>query len=253
MNLIYAAILGVIQGITEWLPVSSSGHLVIFQEFFGIEQPLFFDIMLHFASILVIFAFFHKEIIKLFDFSRESMKKLMRIAVATVPIGLVGIFFKDTIENLFSSILFVGIALMITGLFLYMTKFANSRKDSIGLFDSIIIGLAQAVAILPGISRSGSTITAGVLLGNKREEAAKFSFLLAVPAILGASIVGLYSNFNSLVDMQWSFVIIGMIFSFLTGLLSINLLMKMINKGKLYYFSYYCIIVGAIIIFSKIF
>ena len=181
MQILESLFLGVLQGLTEWLPISSSGHLVIAQEYLNIQAPLFFDILLHLATILVILIFFRKEILQIFkefpNYKSSHGKLGWYIIIATIPIALVGYLFNNQISSLFTNTKAVGISLLITGLLLILTKFSQGKKE-ISLKDSIIIGLSQALAIIPGISRSGATISTGLLLGLDKKQLITFSFLV---------------------------------------------------------------------------
>src|SRR3989339_395526 len=223
MQILESLFLGVLQGLTEWLPISSSGHLVIAQEYLNIQAPLFFDILLHIATILVILIFFRKEILQIFkefpNYKSSHGKLGWYIIIATIPIALVGYLFNNQISSLFTNTKAVGISLLITGLLLILTKFSQGKKE-ISLKDSIIIGLSQALAIIPGISRSGATIST--------------SFLLVIPAIIGATIL----EFNpSSFEITY---IYGFIASFIIGYITLKLLTILIEKNYFHYFAYYC-------------
>jgi len=250
MELLDAIILGIVQGITEWLPISSSGHLVIFQELFGMNVPVFFDIMLHFATLLVILLVFWKDIWRVIyswlTWRKDEYWKLgWFVILGSVFTAGLGLLFKDYILTFFSNLKIVGIALICTGLFLYLTKFVDGYKK-LKWYDSILIGVMQGIALVPGVSRSGSTIGTGLLLGIDREKVAKFSFILVIPAIIGATILEYDSSFvvgNLLV------VLVGMLVSIVVGYISLRLLMKVILKNKFWLFSFYCIILGIFLIF----
>ena len=191
MNILEAIILGVVQGITEWLPISSSGHLVIFQELFGLQQPVIFDLFLHLGSLLVIFAVFFKDILKLFHgffrWEKFYVKYTLWLIVASVPIGCIGYFFNDAVKSAFGSLTVVGFSLIFTSIILFLSKYPLKKEKKLNWKSIIFIGLAQALAILPGVSRSGMTISSGLIQSVKREEAVRFSFLLFIPAIVGAT------------------------------------------------------------------
>lgn len=240
MNILEAIILGIIQGITEWLPVSSSGHLVIVQQIANIQADLLFDIILHFASLLVILITFRKQVIKIITF---KSKLTMPLIIGTIPIALAGYFLHDFIQSLFSSLLTVAIALTITGILLYTTKYSLPIKK-INNKKSLLIGIAQSCALVPGISRSGATISTSLLLGIKRKQAAAFSFLLAVPAIIGALILELTKT-ELTINLP---IIIGFLTTFIVGYLTLKILLKIIQKNKFHLFSYYCIPIGIILL-----
>jgi undecaprenyl-diphosphatase len=234
-------LLGIVQGLTEWLPVSSSGHLVIFEQLFNIQVDLFFNIILHFGTLIVLLLFFWKDIFKL------SRKWILYIGVGSLITGLIGFLFYDVLKSLFSSLFAVGLGLMFTSLVLFSTKRYNGNSK-IGIIDSIFIGLAQAIAIIPGVSRSGMTISTGLFRNVKKEEVFKFSFLLSMPAVLGALIYeGSRTGFNFNVNH-----LIGFIVSVVIGYLSLNFLRDIVKKRKLHYFGYYCLVVGAIVFFVSI-
>jgi len=248
MNILQALILGIIQGITEWLPISSSGHLVLAQEYFGLEVPLAFDVILHFGTLLVVLIVFWKDILaiakSLFAFKKdENTKLLLYIIIATIPIAIVGYFFRDLIKSLFQSVLAVGIALMITGTVLFVTKFTQHKKE-INWKNSLIVGIAQAVALVPGISRSGSTISAGLLSGIKREKIASFSFLIFIPAMIGATIL----EIRDITSVEIGPIISGTLAAIIVGYISLIWLLKIIKKGKFHHFSWYCWTLGIITI-----
>lgn len=238
MDLFQALILGIAQGITEWLPVSSSGHLVILQELFGLKSMLTFDVLLHLATLLVIFIIFRRDIINL----AKDKKQLKFLAIGTIPIAILGYFLYDFIESLFSNLLAVSISLIIFGVFLFFTK--KQGNNELSNKNSLIIGIAQAIALLPGISRSGSTIGTALILKIKKEKAIAFSFLLAMPAILGASILEITKN-NFVFEPV---MLVGFIAAFITGYLTLKLLINIIKRGRFYLFGYYCLILGIIIL-----
>ena len=195
MQYLQAIFLGVVQGLTEWLPISSSGHLVIIQNFLGIKAPLIFDISLHFGTLLAVFAMFWRDIFKIIsslirlDFNDEHGKLAKYIFIGSIPIGVVGYLFHDFFASLFDSLTFVGFALLTTGVVIYFSKFHRESRKLDGK-ESLLVGIAQAISIVPGISRSGFTITAGLLRGVGRREIFRFSFLLSIPAVIGATLCG---------------------------------------------------------------
>lgn len=245
MQITESIFLGILQGITEWLPISSSGHLVLAQELLNIQAPIFFDALLHLATVLVIMIFFRKEIIQILkefpDYKKPYGKMGYYIIVGTIPIALVGYFFQDLIISLFSNLKAVGISLLFTGLLLLLTKFSDGKRN-IELKDSIIIGLSQALAILPGLSRSGATISTGLLLGLDKKQTTTFSFLLVIPAIIGATILE-YSP----ATLETSYLY-GFIASFIIGYITLKLLTFIIEKDYFHYFAYYCFILGILLL-----
>jgi undecaprenyl-diphosphatase len=241
-----AVILGIVQGITEWLPVSSSGHLVILQQLFGIDQPVVLDLFLHIGSLVVVLFVFFEEIkkIALSFFVKEYRKyqtPAFYIVLATIPTALIGYCFEDLFEKAFSALLPVGIALLITGLLLFFCeRFEKNRKIR---FDSALaVGAVQGLAIMPGISRSGSTIAASLFLGVERKEAVRFSFLLFIPAMIGAAMLQL-KNINSY-SIEWLPVLIGTFFAIIIGYASLKLLLLVVRQKGLKYFSFYCWLLG---------
>ncbi len=248
MDLIQAIILGIVQGITEWFPISSSGHLVLIQNLLNIQVPLLFDVILHFGSLLVILFFYRKEILDLIKGvikgDKYSTRFTIMLITASIPIAFVGYFFNAQIKAIFNNTTTVGISLLITAIILYMSKFNNNKKK-LSYLNTFIIGLVQALAIFPGISRSGSTISIGLLQGIKREEAVKFSLLLSVPAILGANFLE-FQNISSISNP--TSLIVATLTTIIIGYFSLNLLIKIIYKNKLHYFSIYCALLGILVL-----
>ena len=249
MNIFNAIILGIIQGLTEFLPISSSGHLVIFQKLLGFQQQqLLFDCALHIGTLLAVFMYFSKDIKRLFDsvvHYREANSEfllLKDIITGSIPTAIIGLLFKDYFERVFDSALIAGIMLCVTGIFVGATKFIpEGSKKRVGLINSILIGIAQGIAIIPGISRSGATITCALMCKIDREVAFRFSFLLSIPAILGAFALEAIEieQINNIIPL-----ILGTISSAIVGLLALRFLNGLIKKGHLYYFSPYCLAVG---------
>ncbi|MCR5193352.1 MAG: undecaprenyl-diphosphate phosphatase [Bacteroidales bacterium] len=259
MDWLQALILGIIQGLTEYLPVSSSGHLVIGQELFGLdsgEGKLAFTVLLHVATVLSTIVILWKEIIwiftDLFKFKwNEGTKYAFNILISMIPVGIVGVFFKDTVEDVFGSgLLIVGICLLVTAVLLTFSYFAKPRqRENISPWHAFVIGIAQAIAVLPGLSRSGSTIATGLLLGNKKERLAQFSFLMVIPPILGEALLdvkkiadtGVSASFGGISPLA---VIVGFLAAFLVGCLACKWMINIVKKGKLIWFAVYCAIVG---------
>tara|TARA_Y100000310_G_C20687341_1_gene819939 strand:- start:1467 stop:2216 length:750 start_codon:yes stop_codon:yes gene_type:complete len=247
MELFEIVILSIVQGITEWLPISSSGHLVIFQQFFNMEVPIYFDILLHFATLIVIFLVFYKDIIKILkaliklDFKDEYGKLALYLIIGSIPIAIIGLVFKDFLLSLFTNTKVVGVGLLTTALFLISTKFFEGKKK-LSTFPAIVIGIAQALAIIPGVSRSGSTISTSLLLGIRKELAVKFSFLLSVPAILGATILE-YTPTTITKE-----AILGVLLTIIVGYISLKLTIKLVLNKKFHYFSIYCLVLGILLL-----
>lgn len=249
MELFQAIILGIVQGITEWLPISSSGHLMILHELFGFGTDVAFDVLLHVATLVVILIVFWKDILailkSLFAWRwDENTKLLLFIVLATIPTALFGLLLQDWLLGLFTNLLLLGVFFVINGLILLMTKFIAAPKKTLNWWQSLVIGLAQGLSIIPSLSRSGLTISTGMFLGIKKENLIKFSFLMAVPAIIGAAILEL----DKLVITDIVPVIAGTLASLVVGYLSLRWLIKLVEKSKLYEFGYYCIIVGLVIL-----
>jgi len=249
VDIFQAIILGIVQGITEWLPVSSSGHLVLFEHLFGLTQPLLFDIMLHVGSLFVVLFFFRKEILELiagvFDGDKEKLLIVLMMVIATIPIAIVGYFFQDFIESIFKDLRTVGFALLFTALILFLSRYPYKKEGKLTLWKAFVIGVFQAVAILPGVSRSGSTISSGMMLGIRKEEVAKFSFLIFIPAILGALALHI-GDITAFTDPLP--VIVGTLVSAIVGYFSLKLLMNIIKKDKFSWFSVYCLILGIVVL-----
>ena len=250
MTVLEAIISGIVQGLTEFLPVSSSGHLVILHKLFGFKEPqVAFDIFLHLGTMISVLIFFAKDIIEIILKDRKMMLLLL---LACIPTFAIGYFSKDIAERLFGSSLTVGYALVITGLWLLTAHFFAARNRSphaVSWFDSIIIGIAQGIAVIPGISRSGATIGAGLMLGLEGSAAVRFSFLLSVPAILGASVVKFMHIEKGLTGATSASFVAGGIAALVVGILAIYLLLKAIRASKLWAFGVYCIIAGAVTVF----
>ena len=248
-----ALILGLIQGLTEYLPVSSSGHLAIGSALFGIEgeENLAFTIAVHVATVFSTLVVLWKEISwifkGLFKFKmNEETHYTLNILVSMIPIGIVGVFFKDKVEEVFGAGLFiVGCMLLLTAALLAFSYYAKPRqKEKLSLKDAFIIGIAQACAVMPGLSRSGSTIATGLLLGNKKENLAQFSFLMVIPPILGEALLDVIKLFNGesiAGDIPALSLIVGFIAAFVSGCIACKWMINIVKEGKLIYFAIYCI------------
>jgi len=252
-----ALLLGLIQGLTEFLPISSSGHLVIGQHLLGIQEAeLLFDTGVHFATMGAILFYFRKDIARLFIgfFGKgdlEGRHTANMIILGTIPAVIVGFLFKDFFEDLFNSPQAAAWFLLITGMILLSTLIAKPKKKylwKVKWFDALVVGIAQAFAILPGISRSGSTIAAGLHLGIDRESAARFSFLLSLPAIFGAGILQL-KDVISINSTELLPLFSGMLSAGISGYFAIAVMLKIVGKGKLYIFAPYCLILGIVVLF----
>ena len=270
MNWLEALILGIIQGLTEYLPVSSSGHLAIGQALFGLEDGesnLTFTVMLHVATVLSTLVILWKEIVWIFKdlFARQSWrsyrdlnggtKYAINILISMIPVALVGFLLKDKVEEVFGSgLLIVGIMLLVTAALLAFSYFAKPRqKTSISGFHAFIIGIAQACAVMPGLSRSGSTIATGLLLGNKKEKLAQFSFLMVIPPILGEALLDVKDIFEVGFSEAMSGIspvaaLVGFLAAFVSGCFACKWMINIVKKGKLVWFAVYCAIVGLLAI-----
>ena len=263
-----AIILGILQGITEWLPISSSGHLAIIQHYFDEEPPILYDIILHLGSLVVILYIMRQEIIELIGAIPTTFKNLrdnvelknnerivMMIIIASVPTALLGLFFDgELINKFYDEMYLVGICLIFTGAIMWSCKNYNSsmHTNDFSYKNTFYVGLIQGLSILPGISRSGTTIALSKILGLDRMRAARFSFLLFIPAILGATLLKLGEAERTLDEVGRSSLILGFCFSIISSFLSIKLLLSLIEKQQFHYFSPYCFLVGFILIFESL-
>ncbi|HYW94288.1 MAG TPA: undecaprenyl-diphosphate phosphatase [Bacteroidales bacterium] len=258
MNWIEAIILGIVQGLTEFLPVSSSGHLEIGQVLLGtdINQSLTFTVVVHGATVLSTIVVFFSEIVKLLKEGltfryNESTKYILKIFLSMVPVLIIGLLFEEQVETLFGGNLrFVGSMLLVTALLLGLTSLKKQEgQKHIPFVDALIIGVAQALAVIPGISRSGATISTGVLLGNKREDVARFSFLMVLLPIIGANLLDILKMKDAPAGgINGSVLIIGFLAAFISGLFACRWMINIVKRGKLIYFAVYCVILGLIAI-----
>lgn len=265
MDWFEALVLGIIQGLTEYLPVSSSGHLAIGQALFGMDDGadnLMFTVAVHVATVLSTLVILWSEIdwilrgLFKFELNAET-KYALNILVSMIPVGIVGVFFKDYVEEIFGSgLLVVGCCLLITASLLTFSYFAKPRqKEHISWKDALIIGIAQAIAVLPGVSRSGSTIATGLLLGNKKESLAKFSFLMVIPPILGEALLDVMNAVKGeavLGGIEALPLTIGFLAAFLSGCVACKWMINIVKRGKLIYFGIYCAVVGVITILASL-
>lgn len=263
MDWLQALVLGLLQGLTEYLPVSSSGHLTIGSYLFGLngEDNLAFTVVVHVATVLSTLVVLWKEIdwiLKgLFKFRmNDETKYFINILISMIPVGIVGVFFKDQVEEVFGSgLLIVGCMLLVTAVLLVFSYYARPRqRENISPFHAFIIGLAQAVAVLPGLSRSGSTIATGLLLGNKKEKLAQFSFLMVIPPILGEALLDVVKGLKgeeAFGGIDALPLIVGFVAAFVSGCVACKWMINIVKKGKLVWFGVYCAIAGAAtIVFS---
>ena len=257
-----ALILGIIQGLTEYLPVSSSGHLAIGANLFGLsgEENLTFTVAVHVATVLSTIVILWREIVWLFtDLFKfrwnEGTKYIVNILISMIPVGIVGLFFKDKVEAIFGSgLLVVGICLLVTATLLAFSYWARPRqRENISPLHAFIIGVAQALAVLPGLSRSGSTIATGLLLGNKKERLAQFSFLMVIPPILGEALLDVKDMAEMGVSQAMAGIsplalAVGFLAAFISGCLACKWMISIVKKGKLIWFALYCAVVGTLTI-----
>lgn len=270
MDIIQAIIMGAVQGLTEFLPVSSSAHLVFAPQLLGTNSSLAFDTLLHLGTLVAVVGYFYKDIIEIIKAFISSILDIFRgsflenikedpfkrltwmVVVGTIPAGLMGILFKDQFESLFNSIPAVGFFLLITGIILWASEWITKKNSDkkgkdikeVSFTNSLVIGIFQGFAIAPGISRSGSTIAAGLFSGLERKLAARYSFLLSIPAILGAALV--QAKDIASFDANTSVLIAGFLSAAIFGYLAVKFMMGYIQKHSLVLFAYYCWIVGAI-------
>jgi len=247
--MIKTVILGIVQGVTEFLPVSSSGHLAILEKLFGIREPVTLAVFLHFGTLVAILVYFRKPLIELvsgvFNGERESLSYLIKIVIGSVPIVVFAILFESWVTSTFTNMKLVAILLGITGTVVLLTGITRKKQQQIGLMSAILIGIGQMFAILPGISRSGMTISAGIFCGVEPERAFRFSFLLSIPAVLGANIFEL-KNVHNLNDFPE--LLVGMVFSFVSGLVALKILRSTVYR-RFYLFGPYCLIVSIVLLF----
>ncbi len=263
MSLIEAIVLGIVQGLTEFLPVSSSGHLELTKTILGDnsvpEESLMMTVVLHAATALSTIVIFRKDISELlrglFQFkNNEQFQYSLKIVISMIPAAMVGVLLEDEIEQLFGGqILLVGLMLLVTGTLLFLADKAKNTRKIVSLPNALVIGIAQAIAILPGISRSGATISTSVLLGIDRQKAARFSFLMVVPLILGKMAKDIASGDLMESQTETSLLIVGFIAAFIAGLLACQWMIGLVRKSQLKYFSFYCYLVGlAAIIYTLV-
>jgi len=243
ITLIEILILSVIQGITEWFPVSSSGHLALMQFFFG-SQDLAFDVFLHFASILSVIVIFWRDIFKLFE--NRDWRYMGLLVLAVIPAFLFGMLLREYIVESFNNLFFIGLFFIFSGVIICLTRFSNSKRDKVRGVDALFIGLLQVFALFPGISRSGMTISGGLFAGLKKEEAIKFSFLLSIPVILGASLAEAGQVFSS--GINYWILLFSFVVTFLVSLATIRLLLSVIKSEKFWWFGIYDIVLGVVVL-----
>ncbi len=248
-------VLGLLQGLTEFLPVSSSGHLQIGQALFGLqgEENLTFAVAVHAATVCSTVVVLWSEVVKLFKGAfrfawNDETQYLAKLALSMIPVFVVGVFFKEQVEQIFGSgLLVVGVCLLVTAALLAFAYYAKPRrKENISFWNAFVIGVAQACAVLPGLSRSGSTISVGLLLGNKKEAVAKFSFLMVLVPILGEAVLDLAKGDFAASGIPTSSLLVGFLASFAAGCFACKWMINLVSRGKLIYFAVYCALAGAI-------
>ena len=258
-----AILLGLVQGLTEFLPVSSSGHLAIGREILGVEasDDLVFEVAVHAATVLATIIVFRKQIWKLlcglFKFKyNDETDYVFKICVSMIPIFIVGVFFKDWVESLFSSLLVVGIALMVTACLLFFSDRSAARRSAdapvarggISYMQALIIGIGQAFAVVPGLSRSGTTISTGLLCGVRREDVAQFSFLMVLVPILGEALLDLVGGEMAASSVGSGALLLGFVSAFISGVFACKVMISIVKKSKLKWFALYCLVVGALVV-----
>ena len=268
MDWLQALILGIVQGLTEFLPVSSSGHLVLFQNLFGLKEPeLLFDVCVHVGTLIAVVAVFQREIrnilvslLRIASLKRasgswralydqnEEIRIVALIIAGSIPTALLGLLFKDVVDTVFGSVGIVGWMLLVTGTVLWLTRKTAASGRSLNktaIRDALIIGLVQGLAIVPGISRSGSTIAVALFLGIDREIAGRFSFLLSIPAILGALVLSFDSSLSH-TSMQTEVILLGVFVAAIVGYGALKVLLRLVKKGRIYRFAPYCWLIGVL-------
>lgn len=254
-----AAVLGLVQGLTEFLPISSSGHLVIMQHLLGfIEPPLTFDVLVHLGTLVAVIIAFRSDIVNLIK--QPLQKTTALIIISCIPTALIGFFFKPFFESAFASLWITGGGLIITGLLLWSAEhfsFSFKRITDMNWWDALLVGMIQGMAITPGISRSGSTIAGGLFLGLEREAAARYSFLLSIPAVLGASLLEAKDALAGAIEGGLSTsqiipMLLGTLIAAVVGFLAVKAVVKLTKRGKLSIFAYYCWAVGSLVLLYKL-
>jgi len=260
-SLLEILILAIIQGVTEWLPISSSGHLVVVQEYSGLGLPVLFDVVLHLGSLVIVLVVFWKDVLKVLkavarlDFKSQDGKLGLYIVLGSVATAVIGFVFRDVFEGFFHNLYAVGLAFIATGCFyslLYAYRRRNYQDKPLNAVDAVAIGVAQGVALIPGVSRSGSTITTGLLLKVEKEVALRFSFLLFIPAVSGAAVLSVVDSDGLLfAAVDPVSLLMGLIVTALVGYLSLRLLLRIVMKGRLYLFAFYCWAVGSAVLLAQ--
>ena len=251
MSYIDAILMGILQGLTEFLPVSSSGHLVLASDFWGTKQPgVSFEVILHLGTLLSVVVYFRNRLLEIIkapfvERKHEDRKLLGYLVLATIPAALAGLIFRDTFEKAYSEPVYASVALIITAGILFASRFFKNASGRIKLPTAVAMGLAQVLAIFPGISRSGSTIVAGMMTRTAPAEVAEFSFLMAIPVIAGAALL----EVESLIELELALIgpyLVGAFFSFIIGLVAVFAVLNVIKRGRFEYFAVYCLALGLV-------
>jgi undecaprenyl-diphosphatase len=264
MNWFEALILGIIQGLTEFLPISSSGHLELGSVLFGLQDPhgfFTFNIMVHGATFMSVLVVFRKDIFELIASCLQlkwnaETKFVLLLLLSAIPVAIVGLLLEEQIESMFQGrVIFVGCMLLVTATILFFTRFAPTKAKELTATKALIIGLAQTVAVLPGISRSGATIGTALLLGIERKKAVRFSFLMVLIPVFGANLLKIMklSSETTGPALDWTPLIIGTVAAFVAGLFACKWMLAIVAKGKIEYFSIYCLVIGIAAIIAGIF
>ena len=257
-HLLETIILGLIQGVTEWLPISSTGHLRLTERYLfpATPIPILFDVTLHIGTLIVTLFFFRKDVKNILlallhlDFKTDEGQLIPLIVIGTIPAILIGLAFSDLIESTFQTAVPIAVALILCGILLFSSRFAEEKNDRITYSVALLIGIAQGIAIIPGISRSGATIAAALLLGVRKEQAFRFSFLLSIPAIIGAFGLTVYKEHEALVNTGFSMVevLLGVLAAMVVSYFALKWLRRIVISKKLYLFAFYCWLFGAILL-----
>ena len=263
VDIVQSLILGIVQGITEWLPISSSGHLALTQLLLNIHVPIFFDLILHIGTLAGLMGFYRTDLLMIFrsvfysrsmslQAVREYRKLLMLIIIGTIPTAIIAFALKSFFEFSFYDFFLLSLGFLISGIFIYITKYFKKGSRNINNIDAILIGIAQGFSVFSSISRSGITISLGMIRQIDHTQLVRFSFLLSIPAILGGSVFDFVlmdsTQLSAIGEIPFSSYIVGFLSSAIVGYLTIKLLINIINRGKLYYFAYYCLGLAAILL-----
>ncbi len=252
MGVWVAIFLGIIQGLTEFLPVSSSGHLVLFQKIFGLNiDCLFFDIVVHLGTLLAVVVVYHKSILEILK--HPFCEKAQKLVLATIPTVVIAILFKDIFKNSFGGdFLFVGF--FVTAIIMFVASYScknNYQYKSLTFGGSVIMGIFQGLAIFPGVSRSGSTITSALVQGVRRNESAEFSFLMSIPAILGSLVFELFDIGKASLNIPFASLVAGFVFSAVSGYIAIKFMLKVIKKAKFFWFGIYLVLLSIFLMLNQ--